>query len=51
LTPLIDSVLAKAYPDAALVAALETGLSETVFPQICPWTFAQMVDESFWPEG
>ena len=51
LKPLIDSVLAKAYPDAALVAALETGLSETVFPQHCPWTFAQMIDEDFWPEG
>jgi Domain of unknown function DUF29 len=51
LKPLIDRVLEKAYPDAALVAALETGLSETVFPQRCPWTFAQMIDEQFWPEA
>ena len=51
LRPLIGAVLEKAYPDAALVAALETGLSETVFPQRCPWTFAQMIDETFWLEG
>jgi hypothetical protein len=50
LKPLIDRVLEKAYPDAALVAALETGLSETVFPKLCPWTFAQIIDEQFWPE-
>ena len=51
LKPLIDAVLAKAYPDAALVAALETGLSETVVPQSCPWSFAAMIGEAFWPEA
>ena len=51
LKPIIGSVLEKAYPDAALVAVLETGLSETAFPQSCPWSFAQIMDENFWPEG
>lgn len=31
-------------------AALETGLSESTFPTICPWSFSQMMDENFWPE-
>jgi hypothetical protein len=51
LRPLIGAVLDKSYPDAALVAALETGLPETVFPHSCPWIFAQMIDEDFWPEA
>jgi hypothetical protein len=51
LRPLIGAVLEKNYPDAALVAALETGLPEDAFPQSCPWSFAQIRDEDFWPEG
>ena len=27
----------------------ETGLPETVLPLTCPWTVAQVLDESFWP--
>lgn len=30
-------------------AASETGLS--VFPETCPWSFQQIVDIDFWPNG
>ncbi|WP_366918418.1 MULTISPECIES: DUF29 family protein [Acetobacteraceae] len=31
-------------------AALETGFPEGTFPNTCPWSFDQMMDEDFWPE-
>jgi putative transposase len=34
-----------------IVACDETGLPETTFPQGCPWTAEQMLDDDFWPAG
>ena len=39
-----------AYEGAQLDASAHTGLPGKVFPQICPWTFAEMTDPDFWPE-
>ena len=39
-----------AYGDALLLAAAETGLPESTFPTECPWTFAEMMDDAFWPQ-
>jgi hypothetical protein len=50
LKPLIADALKKIYPDAVLEAVLETGLPESAFPETCPWSFEQMMDEGFWPE-
>jgi hypothetical protein len=47
----LDELLAKAYRRARREAELETGLAESAFPVSCPWTFAQIVDPDFWPEG
>ncbi len=41
--------IATAYRYARLEAANETAIEATVFPTTCPWTFAQIMDEAFWP--
>lgn len=40
-----------AYRLALIEAERETGLSRRQFPESCPWTFQQMLDDCFWPEG
>jgi len=39
-----------AYVYAVLGAAKETRLSRTTFPAHVPWTFEQVIDDTFWPE-
>jgi Domain of unknown function DUF29 len=51
LRPLVPALLASAYPRARRLAADETGLPLATFPETCPWTIAQVLDEDFWPEG
>jgi hypothetical protein len=50
LKPLIGSAIDKAYRHAVLKSMLETGLPESVFPKICPWSFDEMMDPEFWLE-
>ncbi|ATW30604.1 hypothetical protein BJP41_00785 [Candidatus Williamhamiltonella defendens] len=38
------------YQYARLSAEKETNLSESVFPDQCPWTFDQIMDNEFFPE-
>jgi hypothetical protein len=42
---------AKAYGTATIVAERETGLRESTFSPVCPWSYDQMVDGRFWPAG
>jgi Domain of unknown function DUF29 len=42
--------LADAYRYARRVAALETELPLVTFPDACPWTIDQILDEDFLPE-
>jgi len=39
-----------AYSYAVLGAAKETRLSRSIFPASLPWTFEQIMDDTFWPE-
>lgn len=39
-----------AYGNARGEAYAQTGLSKEAFPAVCPWSFDQMMDETFWPE-
>jgi hypothetical protein len=34
-----------------LGAARETGLPQAQFPAVCPWSYEQIIDDSFWPEA
>jgi Domain of unknown function DUF29 len=43
--------LAVAYQRARRDAADETGLSLATFPETCPWTLAQVLNEDFLPEA
>jgi hypothetical protein len=47
LKPLRDGIVEDAYGDARLVAADETGLKLSAFPETCPFTWDEMMDENF----
>jgi hypothetical protein len=42
--------LADASRHARGDAAIDTGLPLATFPEVCPWTIAQVLDDDFWPE-
>ncbi|WP_442579903.1 DUF29 domain-containing protein [Mesorhizobium sp. ASY16-5R] len=44
------SVLDEEYVTARLRAAGETGLSEAIFPESCPFAIGQILDAAFFPE-
>ncbi len=46
-----DEALADAYGDAVLRAERETDLPRDLFPWASPYTFAQLMDDAFWPEA
>ena len=50
LKPAIPDALSRAYRYARRDAERDTGLPETTFPEVCPYTFEQAMDEAFWPE-
>jgi hypothetical protein len=50
LKALLDDVTASAYRYARRKAAIDTKRREDAFPAQCPWSFAQVMDEGFWPE-
>ena len=45
----LPEAIGDAYEVARIEAAAETTLPEATFPAACPWSFAQMMDEAFWP--
>ena len=47
----LDEVLVAAYRKAAILVTGETDLPKSVFPAVCPWTFEQIMDADFWPDG
>jgi len=50
LTRELPALFAWAYPRARREAAKDTGLSLATFPEVCPWSVAQVLDEDFWAE-
>ena len=42
--------MADAYGDARLEAERETGFEAETFPEACPFTFDQAIDDAFWPD-
>jgi hypothetical protein len=45
----IPESVERAYKYARTGAAKETGLPKSTFPEICPWSFEQALDDAFWP--
>jgi len=47
----LDWAITQAYQLAVIEAERETGLPESTFPVICPFTCQQLLDDAFWPEA
>jgi uncharacterized protein DUF29 len=45
----IPEILTRAYYDGRDDARDETRLPLATFPETCPWTLEQILDEAFWP--
>jgi hypothetical protein len=45
----LDPQITKAYRLARLLAVKETNLEESHFPEVCPFTLEQVMDEGFYP--
>jgi 8-oxo-dGTP pyrophosphatase MutT (NUDIX family) len=41
----------EAYEDARREASEETALPVQTFPEECQWTYDQVMDSDFWPNG
>lgn len=46
----LDDAIRDAHRLALIEAERETGLPRTGFPAQCPWSFAELMDQEFWPE-
>jgi Domain of unknown function DUF29 len=49
LRPGLAEAITSAYRVGRLEAAGETGLAAKAFPDLCPWSVAEIMDEEFWP--
>lgn len=47
----VEPRLAETFDQAREIASEETGLPIETFTETCPWTAAQVLDYSFWPEA
>jgi len=47
----LSEAIDRAYGTAAIEAETETGLADSTFPANCPWSFDQMMNPAFWPDG
>jgi len=45
------NAMTEAYPDAIKIAMKETKLTASTFPNDCPYTVEQVLDENFFPQG
>jgi len=50
LKPRLEADLQDSYISARLLAAGETGLAETSFPEQCPYSIDQLLEQDFWPD-
>ena len=51
LRPRLPTLLLECYPHARRRAARQTRLPLATFPETCPWTVAQVLDATFWPDA
>lgn len=45
-----NEAIDKAYPNALKMAIKETKLSQTTFPDTCPYSIEQLLDDDFYPQ-
>jgi hypothetical protein len=46
----LEPEILDAYADAVELAAFETGLAESTFPNDCPFSPDDLLDKAFWPD-
>ncbi len=46
----VEQRLMESYEQARKIACEETGLPPETFPETCPWTAKQVLNDTFWPE-
>ncbi len=46
----LDEFMVDGYALGRGIASDETGLPEKTFPDVCLWTFEQIMDAEFWPD-
>jgi hypothetical protein len=51
LTSHLEDFLSKAYPTARRLARAQTRLPLATFPEACPWTLEQVLNDDFFPEA
>lgn len=51
LRPLLPGMLTRYYPKARRVAADETHLALSTFPEVCPWSLGCLLTYGFFPEA
>jgi hypothetical protein len=51
LRPTLTATLDDIYANARREAARETGLDIGRFPEQCPFSLDQLLDEEWWPDG
>jgi len=50
LKPALHDIINDAYKLAVIKTARETKISKAVFPECCPWTLAQFIEDGFYPD-
>ena len=46
----LPEAIVRGYTYATLGAAKETGFPKSTFPDSCPWSFEQVMDDAFFPD-
>jgi len=46
----LDDAITRGYRHAKRAAMKETGIDQSTFPALCPWTFEQAMNPHFWPD-
>lgn len=47
----LPEALADAFDSARVDAARQTGLEPADFPDKCPWSYDEIIEDAFWPES
>jgi len=50
LKTFMETAIERAWARALIKAEKETGIESERFPQTCPWTFDECMDNDFWPD-
>jgi hypothetical protein len=47
----LEAAIGEAYPEGRTLASKEAGLPKTTFPEVCPYSVEQLLDDEFYPES